>query len=84
VTPADEPNLGTILYRLDTMDKRLERMEGSVDRLAFVGVDLYKSEQKSQDDRIESAVKLAMWSLGLVCSLAISALIALLVRLATA
>lgn len=79
-----EPALDTILYRLDTMDKRLERMEGSVERLAFVSLDLYRSEQKAQDDRIEAAVKLAMWSLGLVCSTVIVAIVGLAVKLATA
>ena len=81
---AEESNLATILYRLDTLDKRLERMEGSVERLAFVGLDLYRSEQGAQNERIDSAVKLAMWALGLVCSLVISGLLGLLVRLATA
>lgn len=76
--------MATILYRLDAMDKRLERMEGSVERLAFVSVDLYRSEQAGQNERIDSAVKLAMWALGLVCSLVVSALLGLLVRLATA
>ena len=82
MSPDDQ--LGTILYRLDAMDKRLERMEGSVERLAFVGLDLYRSEQKAQDDRIESSVRLSMWALGLVCTVTIAAIVTGLVRLATA
>lgn len=93
MTPPEEgeSNLQTILYRLNSMDKHLERLEGRLDRieggmatLQFVGVALYASEQKAQDDRIDAAAKLAMWALGLVCSLTISAIIALAVRLATA
>lgn len=76
--------MATIAWRLDQMDKRLERMEGSVERLAFVSLDLYRSEQANQNERIDSAVKLAMWALGLVCSLTVAALLGLLVRLATA
>jgi hypothetical protein len=85
MTPsAEESNLATILYRLDSLDKRLERMEGSVERLAFVSLDLYRSEQSAQNERIDSAVKLAMWALGLVCSVVVAGLLGLLVKLATA
>lgn len=50
----------------------------------LVTKDLYDSEQGAQNDRIDSAVKLAMWSLALVCTLVLGSLVTLLARVATA
>lgn len=74
---------GFAQVRSDMRDQ-LSRIEGTVERMAFVDVKLYASEQAAQNDKIESAVKLAMWSLGLVCTLTIASLVALLVRLVSA
>lgn len=79
-----DSDFGTVLYRLDLLDKRLERMEGNVERLAFVSLDLYRSEQAAQNERIESTARLAMWALGLVCTTTIGLIVTGLVRLAAA
>lgn len=83
MTPSEDA-LGTIIYRLDVLDKRLERMEGNVERLAFVSLDLYRSEQAAQNERIEATNRLAMWALGLVCTTTIGLIVTGLVRLAAA
>lgn len=59
-------------------------MRTDMKELRLVTKDLYESERDAQDARIESAVKLAMWSLGLVCTSVIAALMGLAIRLATA
>lgn len=71
----EETNMGTILYRLDTLDKRLERMEGSITTLQYPSLALYNSEQQAQNERIATAVTLAMWALGLVCALVVGAVV---------
>lgn len=76
----DEPtNLSTILYRLTVVDKRLERMETSLTTLQFPSLDLYRSEQSAQNERIATAVTLSMWALGVVCILVIGAIITAIV-----
>lgn len=84
MTPPDEAeaNMGTILYRLNQIDAnfariegRFDRMEGGIRSLSFVGVELYKSEQTAQDQRIAGAWTLAMWALGLVCALVLGAVV---------
>lgn len=75
MTPPDEPNMGTVVYRLDLLDKRLERMEGNITTLQYPSLALYHSEQTAQNDRIATAVTLAMWALGLVCALVLGAVV---------
>lgn len=82
MSPPDEPNMGTILYRLDQIDTRFDRVEARFDRmdgnirsLTFVGVELYKSEQAAQDGKIATAVTLSMWALGLVCALVLGCVV---------
>ena len=73
--PTEETNMGTILYRLDTLDKRLERMEGNITTLQYPSLALYNSEQSAQNERNATAVTLAMWALGLVCALVVGAVV---------
>jgi hypothetical protein len=58
-----------------SVEARFDRLSTKMDQLTFVGVELYKSEQASQDARIASAVTLAMWALGLVCALVLGAVV---------
>lgn len=76
VTPDDDAsNMLLIKHRLDTLDRRLERMEGSISTLQFPSLALYESEQRAQNQRIDAAWTLSMWALGLVCALVVGAII---------
>lgn len=55
------------------LDRRLDVIAQRMDDLAFVRGDVYASErgsfekeQKMQDERIDSALRLAMWCLGIL------------------
>lgn len=91
MTPPADDSLGTILYRLDSIDGRFERMEGRIERLdngvrslAYVGVDLYKSEQAAQNEKIDASMKLSMWALGVTCSLVLGVIVTALAKVVAA
>lgn len=67
-----EIGAGFAALRIDIKEQRLVTKE------------FYDLGQATQDEKIASAIKLAMWSLGLVCTMVITILGAILVRLATA
>lgn len=70
------------------LDRRLSRLESKVDggfealhariistSSTFVRADLYVSERDHTRDEIDGVRKLAMWAIGLVCSVAVGAII---------
>ena len=64
-----------IAYRLAQLEKRLDGMQadighrfdsvqGTLGSLAFVRKDVYESEHKALQDKVDSARAIAMWALG--------------------
>lgn len=68
--------------RFDGIDRRFERLGTSIESLAYVGKELYHSEQRAQDKRMDDIEARQLWTLGLLISAIVVALAAGLVRLA--
>lgn len=95
MTPGDAPSLEKLDWRLGALEKKVDEgiqaLRGDVQRLEYVRKDVYEEAKKTQDDRIvavagaaANAVKLAMWSVGLLATLILGGAITLLVTVATA
>lgn len=83
--------MGTILFRLNQIDGRFERMErrfemvqSDIKSLQYVHQDTYRDKVAAQDERIRTAVQLSMWALGLVCALVVGAIITAIIQVASA
>lgn len=68
--------------RFDVIDRRFDKLGVSIDSLAYVNKELYHSEQSAQDKRMNDIEGRQQWTLGLLISAILTALIAGLIRLA--
>lgn len=81
--PSDE-SWSTVAYRLDAMDKRLERMEGNVERLAFVNKEVYAADMKATDSyaqetrRIAEGARTVAWATAVLLIGSITAILAVI------
>lgn len=70
-----------IAHRLTTLEHRVEKGFATLNKtiidtsITFVRLDLYLSERDSMRADMDALRRLAMWSLGLVCSTAIGAVV---------
>lgn len=77
----DDANMAVIEHRLRTLETRVDAGFTSVQEtivatsVTFVRLDLYMSERDNQRADIEAVRKLAMWSVGLVVSTALGAIV---------
>ena len=90
---------GELEKRIERLESRIDagfiRLETTVQGLRFVSHDLYVSEHlaqneridagfKTQNERVNAALKLAWWAVVLVCTFVIGAIVTLAFRLASA
>lgn len=64
------------------IDRRFDKLNSNIESLAYVSKELYNSEQQSQNKRMDEIESRQQWTLGLLISGILVALVAGLVRLA--
>lgn len=73
--------MAVIAHRLTALEKRVDEGFGQLQAtiiatsLTFVRLDLYLSERDNMRADMDALRRLSMWSLGLVCSTAIGAIV---------
>lgn len=82
----DEPSLAHLDWRLTELEKRFEANTAHIDRrfdllaaqvasLGHVRADVYASDQRALNEKVDNAHKLAMWAVGLTASTSIGAIV---------
>lgn len=91
---AVEPTLAELNWRLRALETTTGKLEAGlhtgfgelharISTLTFVRADVYEAHRVAMEASIGSAHRIAMWSLGMVASLVLGAVVTLIVAVAT-